>query len=127
MRLSDEVAHRSAHRLQPLSNLISWPGFTAAIDVHATGLIDVYTPGRKAELLKDRNWRAIWCAHRAALGKLLRYYGRDYVFSPMLTGPFFSGRHFSETSCPKWARTSMQARPSMADTSGAHGHDCGHS
>jgi linoleoyl-CoA desaturase len=89
LRLSGDVGHKRAHALQPLSNLITWLGFTTAIDMHVTGLIDVYTPGRRAELLKDRSWRAIGSAHRAALGKLLRHYGREYVFFPALAGPFF--------------------------------------
>ena len=62
---------------------------TTAIGVHVTGLIDVYTPGRNAHVLKDRSWRRILSAHRAGLGKLLRYYGREYVLYPMLAGPFF--------------------------------------
>jgi len=89
LRLSDEVARKTAHALQPLSNLVTWLGFTAAINAHVTGLIDVYTPDRKAHLLKDRSWRRIRSAHRAWLGKLLRYYGREYVFFPMLAGPWF--------------------------------------
>lgn len=89
LRLSEEVAYKPVHSLQPLSNLLSWFGMITAIDVHATGLIDVYTPGRQAHLLKDRSWRAIASAHRAALGKLLRYFGREYVFFPMLAGPWF--------------------------------------
>ena len=89
LRLSDEVAHKSVHALQPLSNVATWFGFTTAINAHVTGLIDVYAPGRTAGFLKDRSRRGIWSAHRAGLGKLLSYYGREYVFFPMLAGPFF--------------------------------------
>jgi fatty acid desaturase len=89
LRLSDEVARKTLHALQPLSNVATWFGFTTAINVHITGLIDVYTPGRKAHVLKDRSWREIWSAHRAGLGKPMRYYRREYVFFPLLAGPFF--------------------------------------
>lgn len=89
LRLSDDVPYKTAHVLQPLSNLASWFGMTTAINVHVTGLIDVYTPGRRAQVLKDGSWQGIWSAHRAALGKLLRHYAREYVLFPALAGPFF--------------------------------------
>jgi NADPH-dependent stearoyl-CoA 9-desaturase len=89
LRLSDRVAHKAAHRLQPLSNVATWFIFTTAINLHVTGLIDVYTPGRQSQLLRDRSFRQIWSAHRAGIGKLMRYYAREYVFFPMLAGPFF--------------------------------------
>ncbi len=89
LRLSDKVAHKRIHALQPLTNVATWFGFTTAINAHVTGVIDAYTPDRSARLLKDQSWQEIGAAHRAAILKLLRYYGREYVFFPILAGPFF--------------------------------------
>jgi linoleoyl-CoA desaturase len=89
LRLTEQVAYRGLHALQPLSNLATWLAFSVTINAHATGLIDVFSPTRNAHALKDRSWRSIRDAIRAGLGKPARYYTREYVFFPLLAGPFF--------------------------------------
>lgn len=89
LRLTEQVAYRGVHALQPLSNVATWLAFCVAINAHATGLIDVFSPARNAHALKDRSWRSIWDAIRAGVGKPARYYAREYVFFPLLAGPFF--------------------------------------
>jgi hypothetical protein len=44
---------------------------------------------QKPDMLADRSWPSIRASHRAALGKLVRYYGRELVVFPLLAGPFF--------------------------------------
>ena len=52
LRLSPEVPYRRMHELQPVSNAFSLLGFTATINTHVTGLVDVYAAyPRAAETL----------------------------------------------------------------------------
>lgn len=89
LRLSGRVKRRLLHRLQPVSNLVTWAGFTSAINLHATGLLEVYLPGESNRVLPDRRWRSLWAAHERFFRKVLRYHGREYVFFPLLAGPLF--------------------------------------
>jgi linoleoyl-CoA desaturase len=89
LRLSPQVAYRRAHALQPLTNLLTWLGFSAAINLHVTGLLDVYLGRGEPAVLRDRKTETLFGAHRAFLSKMARYYGREYVFFPLLAGPFF--------------------------------------
>lgn len=89
LRLSTRVPFRELHRLQPFSNIVSWFGFAFAINLHATGVLDVYLQKGKPLVLKDRSPESTHNAKRSFLRKTLRYYGREYVFFPLLAGPFF--------------------------------------
>jgi fatty acid desaturase len=81
LRLSRRVAYRDIHLLQPISNAFSWLWFTTAISMHASGVIDVYVKGSREQSAGE--------AMRKFLPKWLRYCGREYVFFPLLAGPFF--------------------------------------
>jgi fatty acid desaturase len=90
LRLSPEVPYRPMHRLQPVSNALSFLGFTATINTHVTGLVDVYAAyPRQAETLRDHSAQSKWDAHKIAFRKFARYYAREYGFFPLLAGPFF--------------------------------------
>ena len=89
LRLSGRIPYKRVHRLQPLSNLLTWFAFASAINVHATGIIDVYARRHTPHALPDRSWRSIKAAHQRSLSKFARYYGREYVLFPLLAGPFF--------------------------------------
>jgi fatty acid desaturase len=90
VRLSARVPYWSWHRLQPYSAPATWLGFAAGINLHVTGLLELYLRrDQKPDMLPDRSWASVRAAHSAALGKLLRYYGRELVLFPMLAGPFF--------------------------------------
>lgn len=90
VRLSAQVPYRRWHRLQPYSVPATWLGFGVGINLHVTGLLELYVrPGQEPDMLPDRSWASIRAAHRAALGKLASYYGRELVLFPMLAGPFF--------------------------------------
>jgi NADPH-dependent stearoyl-CoA 9-desaturase len=90
-RLSARIDHRWYHALQPVTSVGSWLTFGVAIHAHSTGMLDLYfhRDGR-AENLSDHEPDTLRAAHRAAVGKLARYYGREYVFFPVLAGPFFA-------------------------------------
>lgn len=89
LRLSARVPYRAAHALQPVSNLLSWFAFTTAINLHVTGMIDAYVHAGEPEMLRDRSPASLRTARRAFFSKMARYYGKEYVFYPMLAGPFF--------------------------------------
>lgn len=90
VRLSARVPYRRHHRLQPYSVPATWLGFAAGINLHVTGLLELYLRrGQEPDMMADHRWPSIRAAHRAALGKLARYYGRELVLFPMLAGPFF--------------------------------------
>jgi linoleoyl-CoA desaturase len=89
LRLSARVPHRRAHRWQPLSNLASWFGFATAINLHVTGMLDIYLEHAQLQQLRDKNPETVRAARRTFFSKLARYYGREYVFFPLLAGPFF--------------------------------------
>ena len=55
LRLSARVRHRLWHRLQPLSNLATWFAFATTINLHVTGMIDIYLRrGAPLSLARDR-------------------------------------------------------------------------
>jgi NADPH-dependent stearoyl-CoA 9-desaturase len=107
LRLSPRIAHRAVHRLQPVSNFVSWLGFANAINLHVTGMLDVYLKKSEPPMLRDHGWPSIRDAHKAFLGKFARYYGRELGLFPALAGPFFlkvaAGNMLSEVLRDVWA------------------------
>lgn len=89
LRLSSRVGYRSLHRLQPLSNILTWFAFATNINLHVTGMIDIYLSRGKPLALPDRAPATLRAAKRAFWSKTLRYYGREYVLFPVLAGPLF--------------------------------------
>jgi fatty acid desaturase len=88
-RLSSRIPFRRLHRGQPVSNLVSWLWFTTAINAHVTGIIELVAPHGEAHVLREKTPETVRTAQRAFFSKMLRYYGREYVFFPLLAGPFF--------------------------------------
>jgi linoleoyl-CoA desaturase len=90
IRLSPRVDHRWYHGLQPYSSIVTWFVFDLAIHLHATGMLDLYLHrDEQPEVLRDKSPETVSGVHRAALEKVVRYYGRELVFYPALAGPFF--------------------------------------
>lgn len=87
LRLSDRVPFRSMHRLQPLSNLFTWFGFGTAIQLHVTGMLDLYFDRQRVS--RDDDSEKARIEKRRAVSKLARYYAREYLLFPALAGPFF--------------------------------------
>ncbi|MET0342109.1 MAG: acyl-CoA desaturase [Polyangiales bacterium] len=88
LRLSARVPYRRAHRLQPVSNLLSWLGFAVAINLHVTGMNDIYLHKGPPESLRDLEPQTKRAAKRAFWSKTARYYGREYGLFPVLAGPY---------------------------------------
>jgi fatty acid desaturase len=89
LRTSARVPYRLVHVLQPVSNLLTFLAFGTALNVHVTGMIDLYMQNGEMQVLSDDSKATRRGAQRAFFGKLLRHYGKEYVFYPMLAGPFF--------------------------------------
>ncbi len=89
LRLSKWVPYRRLHALQPVSNLLTWPVFATAINLHVTGLIDIYFARETPLQLRDRRVSTMVDAHVRFLRKWLPYHAREYLFFPALAGPFF--------------------------------------
>jgi NADPH-dependent stearoyl-CoA 9-desaturase len=90
LRLSARIPHRRAHELQPVSNFLSWLGFASAINLHVTGMLDVYLKSGASEVVQDRSRANVRRVQRTFLSKWLRYHGREYGLFPLLAGPFFA-------------------------------------
>ncbi|HEY6877389.1 MAG TPA: acyl-CoA desaturase [Polyangiales bacterium] len=86
MRLVPSIAFKPAHRFQPITNLLTWFGFATAINIHITGVLApagmCHDPPR-ARSGEPRTPR------RAFFAKAARYYAKEFVFYPLLAGPFF--------------------------------------
>jgi linoleoyl-CoA desaturase len=89
LRLSARVVYRRMHGFQPLTNLLSGFAFATAINLHVTGMLDVYLRRTDTTVLRDLEPETIRAQRRKFTSKFLRYYGREYVFFPLLAGPFF--------------------------------------
>jgi fatty acid desaturase len=90
LRLSSRIPYRLAHALQPLTNLLTLFGFGAALNLQATGMLDIYLRKGPPAVLPDKRPATVRKAHRAFFSKLLRHYGKEYVAYPLLAGPFFA-------------------------------------
>lgn len=90
LRLSPRIPYRLAHALQPLTNLFTLFGFGTALNLQATGMLDIYLRKGTPVVLPDKRPATVRKAHRAFFSKLLRHYGKEYVVYPLLAGPFFA-------------------------------------
>lgn len=93
VRLTEHTPHHTDNLLQvPYSIFLLWPNFGWTMNMHFSGLTDLYVGHRKTDgmdVLEDRSWKSIREAHVRAFRKFVPYYGKEYVFFPLLAGPFF--------------------------------------
>jgi NADPH-dependent stearoyl-CoA 9-desaturase len=89
LRLSAHIPHRALHRLQPFSNFATWLSFATAINLHVTGVLEIYSRTGDQDGVRRRDWGKVRDTHVVFLRKLLRYYSREYIFFPALAGPMF--------------------------------------
>jgi NADPH-dependent stearoyl-CoA 9-desaturase len=93
VRLTEQTPWRPHHRWQlPFTLFVLFPNFTFLMNLHFTGLSDVYfdngQPDR-LDFLPDRSAASKRAAWRRALRKYGPYYAKEYIFFPALAGPFF--------------------------------------
>lgn len=93
VRLTEHTPYNKAHRWQlPFTLLALFPNFGFLMNMHFTGLVDVYSGNGRAEqfdFIPDRSRKSVLAAHWRALRKYIPYYGKEYVVFPLLAGPFF--------------------------------------
>lgn len=91
VRLTEHTPYAPHHRWQlPFTVAVLFTNFTFLMNLHFTGLNDVYWGnGRKEgfDFIPDRSWKTIRAAHRRALRKYVPYYLKEYVLFPVLAGP----------------------------------------
>jgi linoleoyl-CoA desaturase len=92
-RFTEQTPHGFMHRLQfPIILAVMVPNFAFFLNLHFTGLNDIYFGnGRAREFAgeTDRSWKAVKAAHRTALQKFVPYYAKNYLFFPLLAGLMF--------------------------------------
>lgn len=88
LRLSARIPYREPHAWQPFSNWVNAFYFASTINMHVTGLLDVYQRQGFSEVLQNPSPSDVRRVHRTFLKKMLRYYGREYVLLPLMAGPF---------------------------------------
>lgn len=92
-RLTEHTPHKFLHRLQfPFLLAILAPNFTFFMNLHFTGLNDLYFGNGSTDenhASRDRSWKSIKSAHLKALRKYLPYYSWNYIFFPLLAGSMF--------------------------------------
>lgn len=89
VRLTEHTPHRFVHYFQlPFTLFILFPNFTALMNLHFTGLSDVYSGNGRGgfDFITERSREQVRDAHRRALRKYLPYYGREYLLFPLLAG-----------------------------------------
>lgn len=92
-RLTEQTPHKWFHHLQfPFIVAILVPNFTFFMNLHFTGLNDLYFGNGRADEhhgKTDRSWKAVKAAHLTALRKFAPYYLKNYLFFPLLAGLMF--------------------------------------
>ncbi|MFO0744589.1 MAG: acyl-CoA desaturase [Myxococcota bacterium] len=93
IRLTEHTPHSPHHRRQLWQTLFFLvPNFTAAMNLHFTGLSDVFRENghtNRFDVLPDRSEASVRLAWRRTLRKYVPYYLRNYVAFPALAGPLW--------------------------------------
>jgi NADPH-dependent stearoyl-CoA 9-desaturase len=93
IRLTHQTPHRFGHYFQvPTTFLLSWPFFAWSMNMHFTGMLDVY--GHQGwddqfDVIETRDWETVKDVHKRAFRKIVPVFFKEYVFFPALAGPFF--------------------------------------
>jgi len=93
VRLTSRTPHTWRNRTQlPFTLGVLFPNFGFLMNLHFTGLLDVYMDNGQPEqldVLPDRSRASKLGAWKRALRKYVPYYFMNYVFFPALAGPMF--------------------------------------
>jgi NADPH-dependent stearoyl-CoA 9-desaturase len=87
VRLHAAVPHKDRNRRQLVHTAWTWVGLGFFMNLHATGLDQLYLGDRK--LPEDERRKEWWRLHRLAGKKLVPYWLKNYVVFPALAGPMF--------------------------------------
>ena len=92
VRLTEETPHRFSHYLQlPFTLLILFPNFAFLMNLHFTGLTDVWNGNGRGgyDFIGERTPETTRDAYKRALRKYLPYYGREYLLYPLIAMALF--------------------------------------
>lgn len=93
VRLTEQTRFAPRHRWQlPFTLLVLFPNFGFLMNLHFTGLNDLYFDNGQPErldFLPDRSKASRRLAWKRALRKYVPYYAKEYLLFPLLAGPFF--------------------------------------
>jgi NADPH-dependent stearoyl-CoA 9-desaturase len=93
VRLTEQTPWAPHNRWQlPFTLLVLFPNFGLLMNAHFTGVNDALFDnglGNKLDFLPDRSKKSVRTAWWKALRKYVPYYAKNYVFFPLLAGPFF--------------------------------------
>jgi NADPH-dependent stearoyl-CoA 9-desaturase len=88
VRLTEHTPHRFGHYFQlPFTLLILFPNFGPLMNLHFTGLTDVWNGNGRAskyDFLEDGSRASVRDAYRRALRKYVPYYAKEYLLWPTL-------------------------------------------
>ncbi len=91
IRLTEETPHRTDHYTQfPTVFLVSFPFFSLSMNLHFTGLMDVYGLNGwtdQYDMLDSDDPETVREAHRRAFRKILPHFAKEYLLFPALAGP----------------------------------------
>jgi len=93
IRLTAQTPYRRGHATQLASVfLVSWPFFTWSMNMHFTGMMDVYGVqgwADRFDVIETRDRATVISVHKRALRKWGKKLAIEYVLFPALAGPFF--------------------------------------
>jgi linoleoyl-CoA desaturase len=93
VRLTEQTPWAKHHRWQlPFTLFVLFPNFGFLMNTHFTGLNDLYFDNgqpEKLDTLPDRSPESRRLAWKRSLRKYVPHYAKEYVFFPLLAGPFF--------------------------------------
>ena len=88
VRLTEDTPHRFVHYFQvPFTLLVLFPNFTSLMNLHFSGVTDVWTGnGRhdQFDFIPDRSIESINDAYTRAFRKFIPYYAKEYLMWPAL-------------------------------------------
>jgi linoleoyl-CoA desaturase len=87
VRLTEDTPHRFAHYFQlPFTLFFLFPNFTALMNLHFTGVSDVWSGKRagKYDFIEDDSPASVRDAYRRALRKYVPYYAKEYLMWPTI-------------------------------------------
>lgn len=94
VRLTPDTPHSFAHYFQvPFTALILIPNFTFLMNLHFTGVTDVWTGNGRGgfDFIEDRSPASVRDAHRRALRKIVPYYAKEYLLWPSVAAVAVGG------------------------------------
>ncbi len=112
-RLTEQTPHRWFHHLQfPFLLAVLAPNFTFFMNLHFTGLNDLYFGNGRADQHRgatDRSWKAVKAAHLTALRKFAPYYLKNFLFFPLLAGlMFWNAKMFWKVLLGNWMAETLR-------------------